>query len=373
MAEDKWWGRYTGMLDRAFSSRSTTIPSLDVRVLNSVRETDRDQWNQVVDSSRCATVFHRFEWLNAIERGLDRPTRHLIVEKDGNIIAICPNVIEDIPVVPFRRLRSTYPGYGGPIASTDIRAALEVMLEQLTHLYSGRVIVHQIRAKSPAFIRYNDLFRSYGYSPHDLKGRFVLRTKDGYDEIRARMSRSRRRAIEQGRSLNHEIVREDITRESLLRFHELHRLHMQAVGGESFPVDFFEHLVSMSERLLLLRLSLNGEDAGAFLEILDEEQNAVHGFIAAVPPEYYDKHASELLYDHVIRWAIENEYDQYDFGGSGGNFEDGVFQFKESFGGEIVPTPSWERGRGFLWKPVRAGRSRYLQYRDSLPGSFRAT
>ncbi len=100
-----------------------------------------------------------------------------------------------------------------------------------------------------------------------------------------------------------------------------------------------------------------------FLELLDEKRSSVHGFFAAVPSEYFDDHASELLYDRAIRWGIENGYETYDFGSTNSSFENGVFRFKEGFGGRIVPILVWERGCSVLWKLVKTGRSLYWPYR----------
>ncbi|ELZ07486.1 GNAT family N-acetyltransferase [Natrialba aegyptia] len=340
-----------------------TNTDYEVTVHETIDTVDRSRWNHVVSHAKQASVFHRYEWLEAIETGLGYTPNHVVVTKDGNPIGLLPNFVVDLPKVPFQRLWSTYPGFGGPAITTDTAETLDAILETIPTLCTGRTIVHEIRAHDTEYLQYSDVLRSHGYRPARSKGRFVLSLTDGYDQVRSGMSDSRRKGIERGKAHPYEIVEEELTRATLERFHRAYERHMEQIGGDAYPLAFFEDLLAMDSRLLLLTLRLDGEYAGGFLELLDDERSAVHGFFAAVPEEYYDDHASELLYDAVIRWAIDNGYDTYDFGGATGDFRSGLFRFKAGFGGELVPNLYWERGDGLRWKFVTAGRELYLRMR----------
>ncbi|GAB3675277.1 GNAT family N-acetyltransferase [Halopiger thermotolerans] len=335
---------------------------LEVTTVDSIRAIDRSRWNDVVRRSHCGSVFHRHEWLAAIESGLGYPAEHLIVEKDGNLIGLLPNFVVDIEKTPFRRLSSIYPGFGGPVVTTDVADSLSLLAAAVPECCSGRTIVHQIRGLDTDYLRYNNRLQSEGYRPYRRECRFVLDLTQGYDRIEEGMSRTRRRGIRKGRETDHEIVEEELTRENLRRFYRVYRRVMDRVGGDIYPFSFFEHLLELRSRLLLLTVRIDGEYAGGFLELLDEERNAIHGFFAAVPEEYFDDHASELLYDRVFRWGIDHGYETYDFGSTNASFEDGVFRFKEGFGGQPIPILVWERGCSPLWPLVKAGRSLYWPY-----------
>ncbi len=336
--------------------------SLEVEVVDSVAEVGKERWNGLVERSSRGSVFHRYEWLEAIESGLGYPARHLVVRKDGNAIGCMPNVVVGIERTPFRRLSSAYPGFGGPLVPTDTSDALERVLEAVPSLCSGRTIVHQIRGLDGGYLRYNDPLQERGYRPYRRECRFLLDLTRGHDEIRAGMSRTRRRGIERGEDGDYEIVAEELTRENLRRFHRTYERVMERVGAEGYPFSFFDALRPMDDRLLLLTIRIDGEYAGGMLEVLDDERDAIHGFFAAVPRAYFDDHASELLYDRVFRWGIDHGYETYDFGSTTADFEDGVFRFKESFGGRPVPVFAWERGCSPLWRLVKTGRSLYWPY-----------
>ncbi|MHC3438046.1 GNAT family N-acetyltransferase [Natrialbaceae archaeon A-gly3] len=343
---------------------SDASSDLDVHVLETIQAAERRRWNDVVERADLGTVFHRYEWLEAVEEGLDYPARHLLVEKDTNPIGVFPHLVVDVPKTPFQRVTSIYPGFGGPLLTTDVTDSLPAAIDAASDLCSGRTVVHEIRACNTNFLRYNDFLKSRGYRPVQNGGRFVLRLDRDYEEILAGMDSSKRRAIRRGRETDHEIVEEELTEANLRRFQETHERHMNSVGGDVYPPAFFEALAGMDDRILLVTLRVEGEYAGGFLELLDEGRSTVHGFFAAIPEEYFEYHASELLYDYVFQWCLEEGYETYDFGGAGGDFEDGAFRFKEEFGGELVPNLYWERGSGLAWKLFENGRSLYWRYAD---------
>ncbi len=335
---------------------------LTVNAIDTVRVMGRDRWNDVVERAELGTVFHRYEWIEAIETGLEYPARHIVVEKDTNPIGVFPNFVVEIPKTPFSKLTSIYPGFGGPLLTTDVSESLSKILDVVPALCSNRTIVHEIRASNTNFLRYNDFMEAEGYDSSRVGGRFVMNLEKGYDDIFEEMDSSKRRAIRRGRETDHEIVEADLTRSTLKRFHETYEQHMKSVDGTVYPFEFFEQLATMEDRILLLELYIEGEYAGGFIELLNDEQDSVHGFFSAVPSEYFEYHASERLYDYLFQWAIDEGYETYDFGGGGADFEDGGFSFKEEFGGQLLPNIYWERGTGPTWKLVETGRTLYNRY-----------
>ena len=346
----------------AVRTLTDTESGLEATVLDTIQTVDRDRWNDLVERADLGTVFHRYEWLEAIERGLGYPARHVIVEKDTNLVGLFPNFVADLPKTPFYRVTSIYPGFGGPLLTTDVADALELALEAIPECCDRRTVVHEIRACNTNFLRYNDYLEAEGYDSSRVSGRFLLNLAKGYDELFEGMDASKRRAIRRGREQDHEIVEAELTRSNLLRFYENYKQHMENVDGTVYPFSFFDRLREMEDRVLLLQLYVEGEYAGGYLDLLNDEQSTVHAFFSGVPTEYFEYHASELLYDYAFQWAIENGYETYDFGGAGADFEDGAFRFKEQFGGKLVPNIYWERGTGPTWKVVETGRSLYNRY-----------
>ncbi|QLG49034.1 lipid II:glycine glycyltransferase FemX [Natrinema halophilum] len=337
----------------------TEESGLDVTVVDTVKDIGKTEWNGIVERSSRGSVFHRYEWLEAIEEGLGYTPRHLVITKDGNKIGGMPNFVVEIEKTPFKRLSTLYPGFGGPLVPTDTSESLTQLTEAVPNLCGGTTIVHQIRGLDTSYLRYNDLLQSQGYRPFRRECRFLVDLTKGHDEILADMSRTRRRGIERGRDGDYDIVETEITPANLRRFYRTYERVMNRVGGDAYPFSFFDQLRAMDSHLLFLTIQIDGEYAGGMLEVLDDQRDSIHGFFAAVPRAYFDDHASELLYDYVFRWGIENGYETYDFGSTNADFEDGVYRFKEGFGGRAEPVLIWERGCSPLWKLIKAGRSLY--------------
>jgi len=342
----------------------------EVVALDTIKQVERPAWNGVVDRTAESSLFHRYEWLRAVENGLPYTPRHLLVRKDGNVIGVFPNFVRKLPHTPFYRLSSVYPGYGGPLLPTDTRETLPLTVKAVRELCTGRSIVHEIRACDNRYLRYHTAFQAHGYRPYRGECRFTLDLTKSYEETLDAMSNSRRKAIRRGKDQEYEIVEEELTPENVKRFHRVYRRVMERVDGEVHPSAFFEELLELRERLLLITIRVDGEYAGGMIELLNDEQSTIYGFKLAVPSEYFSHQASELLHDHIIGWGIESEYETYDFGRADPDFEDGLFMFKAGFGGEVVPTLIWERGCNFLWPPVRVGRRKYLSTGWTEEGLF---
>lgn len=340
---------------------------LELAVVDTITDSNKDEWNNVVDQADQGSFFHRYEWIAAVETGLGRPPKHLTVRKDGNLIGVYPNFENEFQQTPFRELESLKPGFGGPIATTDKPACVSLFCEGVPEICTGRTIVHKIRAKEQTYLGYNNLLKTHGYRPTRDGCRFHLSLTEGYDRARERMRRDRRRNINKGLEQDYELVEEEVARSNIRRFHDTYTKVMDRLDGTVFPLSFLRQLRHMESKVLLLTLRIDGEYAGGLIGLLNEQNSYIHGWLLAVPEEYFDDHASELLYDGVIRWGVDNGYDIYDMGYTSSDVTDGLFQYKKSYGGEIVPNLSWERGCSPVWPVVRTGRGLYWSRIKSPP------
>lgn len=335
---------------------------LNVFAADTIHEFNKSEWNQVVNHADLGTVFHSYEWLSAIEGGLDYPARHVVVTKNSNIIGLWPNFIRRLYNTPFNQLSSTNPGFGGPIATTNVEQTLSLFLESVPTICNGRNIMHEVRVYHPAYVRFDLFFKNNGYVQTRDGCRFVLNLSDRYDHVWNQMSKSRRKQIKQSRDLSYTVELAENPSSYADEFYRTYKQVMTRINGDMFPRTFVDRLLDLESRVLLFNLEIAGEFAGSMLELRKDENSTIHGFLAAIPEESFEYNASEILYDAIFKWGIENGYDRYDFGYTEANFANGIFQYKESFGGDLVPNIFWERGYNPIWSILETGRQLYWNH-----------
>ncbi|USZ72086.1 lipid II:glycine glycyltransferase FemX [Natronosalvus halobius] len=342
--------------------------SLTVKRLDSIEQADRNQWNHVVEQADLGSVFHRYGWLRAIERGQPLEPRHLLVEKKGNPIAISPNFVGSIGSVPIRRLYSIRPGSGGPIAMGDEEAALDLIFKSTARLCEGTVRFHQIDNLDSPYVRYHDHFLEHGYSLRINNCHMLLDTTHDWETLLIEMDSSRRRAIRRGHDHDGTVVDEELTEEVLSEVHENYTEVAERVGEAVLPRSFFVELATLPERVKVFSLHVNGKRCGLMLFVLDDEQSTVHYLRSAVTEDHFQFNASELIHEYAIKWAIENGYKTYNFRGAEPDFRNGLFRFKERFATRAAPCLTWERGypRAAL-AALNGGRVAHQWYTSSTP------
>lgn len=336
--------------------------TLDITTTNTIEEVDQNQWNHVVEQSKVGSVFHRYEWLRAVESGTSYEPRHLLVSKKGNPIAVFPNFLVGGQRIPFSHLVSTKFGSGGPVVTAEEEKAVRLLLDEIHEICNKTVLSSQILTRGENHIRYHELFKEKGYEQKLSYCDFELDLTQDWDEILSDMDSSRRRAIRQGHENDFEIVDKEITKQTMSEFYDGFASVMERVGEYRRPRSFFLELAEFAERVKVLSLYLDGKERGAILLVLDDEQSRLFYEESAIEEEHFEYNSSELLHEHAIRWGQENGYETYNFGGTDVDFRDGLFRFKEKFGAQPVPSLIWERGISTpLWPAYRVGRYFYRQ------------
>ncbi len=318
--------------------------SLELEQLDTVAEANRNQWNNVVENAALGCVFHRYEWLRAVEAGTDHDAKHLLVTKKGNPIACFPNFVTRVG--QLERLSSIRPGYGGPITMTDENESLELLLDGVGECCRGTILYNELRTYDQNYVRYHDLLDERGYQPTILSCRFTLDLSDGWEPVFEGMDSERRRGIRRGHEENDiEVIEEPITETACLQFYEDYETVAERVGQPTHPRSFFRELPRVADRLVLFTLRVDGEDRGQYMYICDDEQSTLQHLFTAVTEDHFEYRAPELLHEHAIRWGIDEGYETYELRGSPPDFRNGVFRFKEYFGAETIPLIVYERGR----------------------------
>jgi len=364
-------------------------------VHGSIEEINRNQWNNVIDQSDLGSVFHRYEWLLAVERGLGYEPRHAVVQKGGNPIGVFPNFVTSIDVpswatihdvlptdripglsgslrrwiptaggesIPLTRVVSASPGYGGPVVTADEGKIVPMLCEAIAEGSTKSDVYHRIKAKETDFTRYAKLLAKHGYEPALTDCRFEVDLEPEFGDVVGDMDKERRKALRDAQSADHQVRDLKLTGDTVPATYRRYVIDMERAGGHVLPRSFFEAVATtFTDRTKLFVAEVDGEEVGRYVMVLDDEQSCVHYFLSAIgDTENFAYNPSELLHAAAMEWAQERGYRYYDFGSTGSDFRDGTFRFKEKFGGRVIPTLQWERGCSrVLWPAYKLARKGY--------------
>ena len=334
---------------------------LKVEVHKNICEINKDHWNNLVEQSKLGSFFHRYEWLKSIEQGKKLEGNHIIVMKDRNIVGILPNFVIGIKKTPFNQLASTVPGFGGPIIIGSEKEVLDIMLKTVSKICRKNIISHCITTLDFSYVRYNHYLIKNGYIPNLNYCRFIIYLNKNIVDIKSEMDKSKKSNLKKAHSNDFIIKDEKLDENNLKDFYKVYIKVMEKVGGDAHPLQFFLTLKNnLQERMKMFGVFVKKKQVGRHLYFLDKEQSSLHHFFSAIEESNFKYHPSELLHEYAIKWGINNNYKRYDFGGTGSKFNDGLFKFKEEFGGQVVPTLTWEKGYShFRWTLFKIGRYIY--------------
>lgn len=354
----------------------------------SVDDVDVNPWNNLVTQSDRGTLFHRTEWLRAIEEGLDWRPRHVAVERRGDPVAMMPNFVCECPDLselaaglslgadggelpdasvlegtidsPLRRATCSHP-YGAPFGVTDERECLDMLFDRFEAANGRRVLFHSIKSYDLEAVRYGCYLDHRGYESRVQGCHFVIDLNRDWDAVLADMDKERRKAIRRANEQDDVRVEIHPLGEDLDTTYDHYVRNMERVGSPPQPKSLFESLSEhVSDRVRVCRAVVDGDDVGRYVYLLDDEGSMLHHWLSAIPDEScFEAYPSELIHEFAIRWGIEREYDGYGFGPSNAHFGDSVFRFKQKYGGRAVPMFELEKGYSALaWPLYRFGRSK---------------
>lgn len=339
----------------------------------SISDLNENQWNDLVTRSELGSVFHRYEWLRGIESGRDVEPRHVVVSKDGNPMAVFPNFIEPIPKTPFKRLVSIPAGgFCGPVLSKGRRELFDLLFDEIPDVCSGNVIEHRMGAPNLQHAQFGLYLEDRGYSALTQNCRMIVDLEGGWERVKDRMSKSKRKRVEPGDSSRVEVTAEDATERNLRAFYRNYRTLMERVGGRIWSWEYFSALETVADdldegSLVTFSMSVDGENHGRLMCLSDPVNERLLAYLSGINASGFEHDVTEVLHGAAMRHAIEAGHRSYDFWMTPCAFDDGMFRRKRELGAEPVPLLEWHKtyapGRRWLLTQGEQLYARYLNDR----------
>lgn len=354
--------------------RSTLADTRETAVLTSIHDVNENQWNNLITQSDRGSLFHRYEWLAAVEAGLDCEPCHIVVTKDANPIAVMPNFVSELRVpnpavdalattAGLTEITSARPGYGGPVVISEEKESIDRMLDVVDATGGPRDLYHLIRTFDLDHIRYGKCYHAHGYEPVLDMCVFMIDLRAAWETIYGGMDKERRKSIREALEQHHAVEIIPFGN-SMDRTYEWYTKNISRVNGRRVPRSFFEAVEDeLGDRVRVFTAVVSGEEVGRYIYLIDEERSVLHHWLSAIPDEScFASYPSELLHERAIRWGSDRGYDCYSFGLTGAYFDNSIFQYKSKYGGRAIPVLWWEKSLGRVKGPmVRFARSKLMQ------------
>jgi predicted N-acyltransferase len=332
--------------------------SLKVEVLDSIEEIKESKWDNFIEKSSLTSIFHTHRWLKAIEEGTPRVPKHIVVTKSGGILGCMPNFIEQILSLPLKRLNSMMPGHGGPIIIGKEKKVLDAMMGKIDEICGGRILYHCIFTTNMGFVRYVHYLEKRGYRYNVDNCILRIDLEPGWNKILVVMDRTRRYNLKKGLKKNIKIYDSEIEDQSVEKFDEIYRSVMKRVGGPIQPSSLYNQIKRfLGDEARMFLVEKKNELCGGYIAILDRKTDSIILTFGGILEKYLKDNLSEHTIGYAIKWGIKEGYRYVDFGGSKSDFQNGLFKFKEHFGGDFTPVLYWEKNSSML--PLKTLRKVY--------------
>jgi lipid II:glycine glycyltransferase (peptidoglycan interpeptide bridge formation enzyme) len=162
------------------------------------------------------------------------------------------------------------------------------------------------------------------------------------------MHKDRRYALRKADEQRFNVTECGVKSDELDSFYNRYKMTMERVDGVKYPKEFFELLSSkLDSSVRLYKASVDESTVGFHMYLFDDQQSMITHLVSGVSKPDFQYYPSELIHRNVIKLGIESDYRYYNYGETLADHEDGIFKYKQKFGGEVQPTPVWRRPVGF--------------------------
>lgn len=329
---------------------------------------DRDNWNHVAESSDYGTIFHTWEWKCVIEQGFGDTCYSIVAEENDQIVGIFPlfsrpMLIENKYhkyIEPFSNnfqvLWSPHPrawGYGGPIALPDenpvIIQSMFNFAEQLANK-NKKIVDWRISSFCDPNIKKKFLMENeYLFNTRQTS---FLKLSEDVDVLWNNLKKQTRNGIRKAIKENIEVVEASHISEIKEMYRILCKDLYERTGIPRNPYSYFKAiwdiLVPIRKAKFLLA-KYDGQLIGSI--ILFYHKNMMFYEHAASLRQYSKLQPNNILLWKAIEEGSANDFKFFDLGGMPLAEEDGIYKFKNGWGGDITEI-GWYRKR-FRYGHVR--------------------
>lgn len=287
--------------------------------ISELRSADIQKWNQFVDQSLLAKIYHRAEWQSLIKDVFGHDSVYLqALDEHGQIVGILPIVKMESKLFGRFAVSMPYFNYGGAVGN-------DVLIETLM-MQKAREYFDNSRLD---FIEFRDEKPRDGFPGKQEKITMILPLMDDPEAMFNSYKAKIRSQIKRPLRDNVNIIFGG--EEYLNEFYEAFTTNMRDLGTPPYTKHFFaEILRRFPENAYLAIARKDNEVAGAAFLLGYKDMLEIPW--ASTVRKFNPLGVNMLMYWEVIRSAIEKGYKYFDFGRC--SRDSGTHRFKKQWGAE---------------------------------------
>lgn len=315
---------------------------MDIVIKTDVNTIDHQQWSYFITHHPKGSVFQTPQMFRCYEQTPRNNPYIFVAYHNSEIIGVLLAVVINEKGMLKQLFSTRSIIISGPVVKDDNAKVLSLLLKAYDNALGNQIIYTQIRNQFEQLDNC-DVFRILGYTfePH-LN---YLITLDNEENIWNRIGKGRIKQIKKAQK-NGLIVQvyecQEITDDLLRNGYEVIR---EVYQRANLPlVDYVQIAAAKAEGLLVMFVvrTKEGEMVGCRFAL--SFGTSLYGWYAGSHSRFYPLFPNDVLIWETLRWACDNGYKVFDYGGAGSpNKPYGVRDFKAQMGGKCVNFGRYEK------------------------------
>jgi len=311
-----------GRGDKQLATRESAYPLIEKDCPEtgiSLEDDIKDDWNRYVESNPAASIYHRSEWKELIRKTFGHSGLYFAARNsDGQIVGILPLTRLSSHLFGDFMVSMPYFNYGGAIAD---HPQIEQQLMQAAAEHAADLGV--------SHIEYRDDTPRDGYPVRTEKVNMILPLPDNHEALWQTFTPKLRAQIKRPQRERTEILQGGA--EYLKDFYTVFTRNMRDLGTPVYSKSFFLNILHTFPdacHIMVLRLD-NRPVAASFLI---SHRDTLEIPWASTIRDVNHLSMNMLLYWEVLKYAIDNNFREFDFGRSSKGA--GTYRFKQQWGAQ---------------------------------------
>ena len=306
---------------RHYSATTANVGDVHISIFDSTN--NPAEWNNYISTNSAACIHHRAEWRNILSQSYGHESLYLCArDSNQNIVGILPLIHMKSRLFGNKLVSMPFFQRGGAIADSPL---IEQKLIQAASTYGSKLNVDHIEFR-------DDIPRDHLPEPSAVqthKVNMVLSLPESQDTLWQSFTAKLRAQIRRPQREQPQIFIGG--REYLNDFYAVYSRNMRDLGSPVQSKHFIDNILlhfPQNSWLIVIKLQQRPVAAGFLLGF----DNTMEIPLASTIREVNPLSMNMLLYWEVLKFAVKQNYSQFDFGRSSKNA--GTYRFKQQWGAQ---------------------------------------